>query len=70
MAGQVREREREREGLRPGTLAGYPVAILVVHQTAQLEKPTRAEAVRRALAGIRGHFGVAPTGRRAAARGG
>ncbi len=63
-AGQV----RERDGLRPGTLAGYLAAISVVHQTAGLDNPTRAEAVRRTMAGIRRHPGVAPPQPRAAAR--
>lgn len=64
VAGQV----RERDGLRPGTLAGYLAAVSVVHQTAQLENPTRSEAVRRVMAGIRRHPAVAPPKRRAAAR--
>ncbi|MCD2191619.1 tyrosine-type recombinase/integrase [Actinomycetospora soli] len=64
VAGQV----CEREGLRPGTLSGYLAAISVVHQTAQLDNPTGAEAVRRTITGIRRHPGVAPTRRRAAAR--
>ena len=64
VAGQV----REREGMRPGTLRGYLAAISVVHQTAQLENPTRSEAVRRTLAGIGRHPAVAPPRRRAAAR--
>lgn len=63
-AGQV----RERDGLRPGTLAGYLAAISVVHQSAGLDNPTRAEAVRRTMAGIRRHPGVTPPRRRAAAR--
>ena len=63
-AGQV----RERDGLRPGSLAGYLAAISVVHQSAGLDNPTRAEAVRRTMAGIRRHPGVAPPQRRAAAR--
>jgi integrase len=58
----------EREGMRPGTLHGYLAAISVVHQTAQLENPTRSEAVRRTLAGIGRHPAVAPPRRRAAAR--
>ena len=64
MAGQV----CERDGMRPGTLRGYLAAISVVHQTAQLENPTRSEAVRRTLAGIGRHPAVAPPRRRAAAR--
>ncbi|GAA4828566.1 site-specific integrase [Actinomycetospora corticicola] len=64
IAGQV----CEREGLRPGTLSGYLAAISVVHQTAQLDNPVQAEAVRRTITGIRRHPGVAPTRRRAAAR--
>ena len=54
--------------MRPGTLRGYLAAISVVHQTAQLENPTRSEAVRRTLAGIGRHPAVAPPRRRAAAR--
>ena len=64
VAGQV----RERDGMRPGTLRGYLAAISVVHQTAQLENPTRSEAVRRTLAGIGRHPAVTPPRRRAAAR--
>uniref|UniRef100_UPI003F4971F9 hypothetical protein n=1 Tax=Pseudonocardia sp. CA-138482 TaxID=3240023 RepID=UPI003F4971F9 len=64
VAGQV----CERAGLRPGTLAGYLAAISVVHQTAGAPNPARAEAVRRTMAGIRRHPGVAPVTRRAAAR--
>ena len=64
VAGQV----RERDGMRPGTLRGYLAAISVVHQTAQLESPTRSEAVRRTLAGIVRHPALAPPRRRAAAR--
>jgi integrase len=58
----------EREGLRPGTLAGYVAAISVAHRTAGQPNPTASEAVRRTMAGIRRHPGVAPTTRRAAAR--
>lgn len=63
-AGQV----CQRDGLRPGTLAGYLAAISVVHQSAGHDNPTRAEAVRRTMAGIRRHPGVAAPRRRAAAR--
>jgi integrase len=58
----------EREGLRPGTLAGYVAAISVAHRTAGQPNPTVSEAVRRTMAGIRRHPGVTPTTRRAAAR--
>ena len=64
VAGQV----RKRGGMRPGTLASYLAAISVVHQTAQQQNPTRSEAVRRVMAGIRRHPAVAPPRRRAAAR--
>jgi integrase len=64
VAGQV----CERPGLRPGTLDGYLAAISVVHQTAGQPNPAHAEAVRRTMAGIRRHPGVAPVNRRAAAR--
>ena len=50
--------------MRPGTLRGYLAAISVVHQTAQLDNPTRSEAVRRTLAGIGRHPAVAPPRRR------
>ena len=40
----------------------------MAHQSAGLENPTGAEAVRRTMAGIRRHPGVAPARRRAAAR--
>jgi integrase len=58
----------ERPGLRPGTLAGYLAAISVAHRSAGGPNPTRDEAVRATMAGIRRHPGVAPVTRRAAAR--
>jgi integrase len=64
VAGQV----CERDGLRPGTLAGYVAAISVAHRAAGCPNPTSSEAVRATLAGIRRHPGVAPVTRRTAAR--
>jgi integrase len=58
----------ERPGLRPGSLRGYLAAISVAHATANAPNSTGSEAVRRTMAGIARHPGVAPVVRRAAAR--
>jgi integrase len=58
----------DRPGLRPGSLRGYLAAISVAHATAQAPNPTHSEAVRRTMAGIARHPGVAPVTRRTAAR--
>jgi integrase len=57
-----------RAGLRPGSLRGYLAAISVAHASAGAPNPTHPEAVRRTMAGIARHPGVAPVTRRAAAR--
>jgi integrase len=58
----------ERPGLRPGSLRGYLAAISVAHASANAPNPTQTETVRRTMAGIARHPGVAPVTRRAAAR--
>ena len=62
--GQV----RERDGLRPATLARRLAAISVVHRAAGVTNPATHEQVRATLAGIRRHPGVGPPRRRTAAR--
>jgi integrase len=57
-----------RPGLRPGTLAGYLAAISVAHTSAGHPNPAADESVRRVMAGLRRHPGLAPVTRRAAAR--
>jgi integrase len=58
----------ERPGLRPGSLRGYLAAISIAHATATAPNPTGSEAVRRTMAGIARHPGVASVTRRTAAR--
>jgi integrase len=58
----------QRTGLRPGSLRGYLTAISVAHASAGAPNPTHNEAVRRTMAGIARHPGVAAATRRVAAR--
>lgn len=62
--GQV----RERDGLRPATIARRLASISVVHRAAGVANPAGHEQVRATMAGIRRHPGVASPRRRTAAR--
>ena len=62
-------------GLRPSSIAGYLAAISVAHQTLSIPaipdaaaNPAHHDAVRRVLAGIRGHPTLGPARRRSALR--
>ena len=66
--GVVDGQVRDRDGLRPGSIAGYLTAISVAHRSAGIPNAAASDVVRRTMAGIRRHAGVGATGRRATAR--